>query len=236
MRRTTAWPPQVVRPRPNSTLEFVTGVLAILAPVPLVLAGGGFGAPYGYQFLILVAMSLGQVGAAIAGFLEARRWRLPAAILSTTLCGVLAGAECAAAAFLAPYGASPFIAVSFGLLVLPAALATYLLLEEWLRTLARATAAAPWAVRRVAGRIAAFYAISAAVEGLGFLGLFLQYTGPCAGASGSQTSCSSTRELAAMGAIGLAAVLPIVVTVSLGDLLKQDRIALLRWGPPPTGR
>ncbi len=220
----------------TETGQVVTGVLGLVAPVPLVLFGGMFGHLYDFQFLILDAFTVSLVVAAFVGFLNARRWRLPGAILATTLYGVFAGTEWAAAAFLAPYGSSSLLAVPFGLLVLPAAVATYLLHDEWLRSLAVATSAPAWAVRRVAKRLGMVYAGYAALEGFGFLALFIQYTAPCAGAGGSQTSCSSPQELAAMGAIGLVPVVPIVVAFTLGKLLEQHRNALVRSaGPPPTG-
>lgn len=236
MKGTNPLPPQVPRPRPNPSLAACTIVLSILGPLPLLLFGGDVGVPFYIQSWIVVAMSASVTGLGVAALFLVWRSRLPEAILATTLYGVFAGAECAAAAFLIPYGGFLLPALAFGLPVSPAVLATYLLLREWLRNLARATSAAPWAVRRTARKLAAVYAGYAALEGLGFLWLFLRYTAPCAGASGSQTSCSSPRELAALIAMGLGFVVPIFVTVTLGGLLEHERNALIRsGGPPPPG-
>ncbi len=183
------------------------------------------------------ALTVALVGAAVAGFLEVWRGRLPAAILAATLYGVFAGTEAAAAAFFTAYSGLTLTAVPFGLLVLPAAAAIYLLLKEWLRTLARAASANPWAVQRTVRSVGAVYAGYAALELLGFLGLFAMFTAPCAGAGGSQTSCTSPRELATMGTLGMVFIVPIVVTFTLGQLLEHRRNALFRSaGPPPTER
>ncbi len=181
------------------------------------------------------AITVALMGAAVAGFVQLWRGRLPASILAATLYGVFAGTEAAAAAFFTAYSGATLTAVPFGLLVLPAAAATYMLLKEWLRTLARATSANPRAVLITVRKIGTVYAGYAALEVLGFLGLFAMFVAPCAGASGSQTSCSSPRELATMGTLGMVFIVPIVVTFTLGQLLEHRRNALVRSaGPPPT--
>lgn len=213
-----------------------TGLLAILAPVPLLVPGGILGAPWDYPVVILDAITVSLAAAALAAFLELWRGRLPAAILASTLYGVFAGTEYAVAVFLTPYGGSTLAAAPFGLLVLPAAAATYLLLKEWLRTLALATSASPGAVRMAVRHMVTIYSAYAALEALGFLAVFLLYAAPCPGASGSQTACSSQQESATLGTIGMVFVVPIVVTFSLGQVLEHRRNALFRSaGPPPTG-
>ncbi len=223
-------------PRPNPWLVAWTIVLTILAPLPLLLFGGYFGVPFYIESLILVAMTGSVFASGIAALVLVWQGRLTAAIFATTMYGVFAGSECAAAAFLTPYGGSLLAASAFGLRVLPAVAATSSLLREWLRSLTRGMSAARGVVRRTVRQLVAVYAGYAALEGLGFLWLFLQYTTPCSGAGGSTPSCSFVTDLAPLGAVGLVFVVLVVVTYTLGNLLEHGRNALVRSaGPPPKG-